>query len=80
MARRQREAVDGRGADDAGRALAWWQKIERRQVIGKVDAEEGQGCKRQTGLCVDQRKDRERQKRVRGLYASSKKDRKSEAG
>lgn len=80
MARRQREAVDGRGADNAGRALAWWQKIERRQVIGKVDVEEGQGCKRQTDLCVDQRKDRERQKQVGGLYASSKKDRKSEVG
>jgi len=49
-------------------------------VIGKVDAEEGQGCKRQSGLCVDQRKDRERQKQVRGLYASSKGDRKSEVG
>jgi hypothetical protein len=80
VARRQREAVDGRGADNAGRALAWWQKIERRQVIGKVDAEEGQGCKRQTGLCIDQRKDRERQKQVRGLYGSSKGDRKSEVG
>lgn len=49
-------------------------------MIGKVDVEEGQGCKRQTDLCVDQRKDRERQKQVRGLYASSKKDRKSEVG
>lgn len=72
--------IDGRGADNAGRALAWWQKIERRQVIGKVEAEEGQGCKRQTGLCVDQRKDRERQKRLKGLYARSKKDGKSEVG
>ena len=49
-------------------------------MIGKVEAEEGQGCKRQTGLCVDQQKDRERQKQVRGLYASSKKDRESEVG
>jgi hypothetical protein len=47
-------------------------------VIGKVDAEEGQGCKRQTGLCIDQRKDRERQKQVRGLQAGSRKDEKME--
>lgn len=65
MAQRQREGVDGCSADSTGRALASRQKIERRQGIGKVDAEEVQGCKRQSGLCIDQRKDRERQKQVR---------------
>jgi hypothetical protein len=47
-------------------------------VIGKVDAEEGQGCKRQTGLCVDQRKDRETHRQVKGLQAGSRKDEKIE--